>query len=134
VPTSRRRTLYLVAPGCLLLGVAALATQVSEDGLSGAVIAGIVAGVLFAAAMVAAVATRWNRPPTREQLRESRRVWERNRSRYVGLGLLAGGLAVSLGGLIADVTAFVVALFGVMFVAAAFVLAAMAIRRPELWT
>ncbi len=135
MPASRLKTLLFAVPVGLILGVGAIALEVSKHGLSTAVVAGLIGGVCLGVAIVVLVASRWN-APTPGSMRESRQAWERARPAALGFGLLAAGVAIVIGG-IADgsgaIGAAAMAALGVVFLVGSAIVAVVAITRPELW-
>jgi hypothetical protein len=136
MPVSRRKTLLFTFPICLILGVFAIGSEVSDHGLSAAVIAGLAGGVCLSLALVALVAARWHRP-TRAGLRRSREAFERTRPAAVSAGLAASAVAVVIGGIAGGSAAaagsVAMVLIGVLFVVGAALVATVAITRPDLW-
>jgi membrane protease YdiL (CAAX protease family) len=136
MPASRRKTLLFVVPVCLLIGVVVIVSEVSDHGLSAAVIAGLAGGACLSLALVVFVTAHWNRP-TAAELRRSREAFERTRPAAVSVGLAAAGVAVVVGGLAggsaAAAGAVALVVLGVVFVVGAGIVATMAITRPDLW-
>ena len=137
MPTSRRKMLLFTFPVCLILGVFAIASEVSDHGLSTAVIAGLAGGICLSLALVTFVAARWRRRRTSAELRRSREAFERTRPFAVSLGLVASAVAVAVGGIAggsaAAAGAVAMVLIGVVFVVGAGIVATIAITRPDLW-
>src|SRR3954449_3040647 len=99
MPTSRTKTLFFAVPVGLILGIGAIGLEVGKHGLSTAVVAGLIGGICLGIAIIVLVASRW-RTPTAESMRASRQAWQRARPAALGLGLLAAGVAIVVGGIV----------------------------------
>jgi hypothetical protein len=130
---SRNKALYFAVPVCILLGAWAIGAEIYRHGMSGAVIVGLAGGACCAVAMIALVATRWNRTWSAAERRKSREAYARVQSVYVPLGLVSAAGVAAIGLLVGGGrrqlgTALMVGV-GVVFITAAILTAIIVVNR-----
>jgi hypothetical protein len=137
VPASRRKTLFILVPFGLVLGIFAIASELHAHGFSTVVVAGLLGGGFVSGAMLVYVVPRWNKPRSRQEKQEISETWARTRPLAVGIGLAGTGVLTAIGaiagGSVRALGSFAMAGCGVLFVVVTGIVAAMAITRPDFW-